>query len=58
VFVDPANPEEIAGAMSKVLADEELRKALRNRGIQRSKTFSWEKCAGETLEILEDVVRG
>src|SRR6266849_1944190 len=34
VFVDPANPEEIAGAMSKVLADEELRKALRNRGIQ------------------------
>jgi glycosyltransferase involved in cell wall biosynthesis len=58
VFVDPGDPEEIAGAISKVLADGELRKTLRNRGLQRSKTFSWEKCAGETLEILEGVARG
>jgi glycosyltransferase involved in cell wall biosynthesis len=57
VFVDPTDPGEIADAMCKVLEDEELRGTLRSKGILRSKSFSWEKCARETLEIIESVGR-
>jgi glycosyltransferase involved in cell wall biosynthesis len=56
LFVDQHNPTEIADAMMKVLGDFELRKFLSKRGLQRSKTFDWGKCAKETLEIVESLI--
>jgi glycosyltransferase involved in cell wall biosynthesis len=58
VLVDPTDPREIADAVCNVLTNEELRKTLQNKAIQRSKSFSWEKCAGETLEAIESAVKG
>lgn len=53
--VDPEDPDAIADAMHRVLSDPELASALSARGLERSKRFSWERCARETLEILEDL---
>lgn len=55
LFVDQENPHEIAQAISKVLTDDQLRRTLSLQGLERSKMFSWEKCARETLKIIEDL---
>jgi O-antigen biosynthesis alpha-1,2-mannosyltransferase len=55
VFVDPSRPEEIATAIHQVLLDSELRLSLSAKSLERAKIFRWEKCAKETLEILESV---
>lgn len=53
VAVEPTDTDAIAGAISKVLSDPALQKEMRAKGLERSKMFSWEKCARQTLEIFE-----
>ena len=55
VIVDPNQPEEIAQGIMKVIGDMETRKTLIKRGLEQVKKFSWEKCAQETLKVLEKV---
>ena len=45
----------IEDAIGKVLKDEQLKKALIQKGLQRAKEFSWEKCARETLGLFESL---
>jgi len=56
VAVDPLDSQAIANAMKKVLNDEGLQKEMREKGFERSKIFSWEKCAVETLEIFQKLI--
>lgn len=53
VLVDPENIESIAEGMQKVSTNREFREELIKKGYNRSKEFSWERCAEETLEVLE-----
>lgn len=53
--VDPANIEELATAIEKVLSDNELRRQLSEAGIERSKKFSWKKTAEATLAVYKKV---
>jgi glycosyltransferase involved in cell wall biosynthesis len=53
LFVDPEDDRDMANALGRVLSDEELRAALSAQGLERAKLFHWEKCARETLSILE-----
>lgn len=55
IMVDPRKPEELAEAMARVLGDNELLADMRRRGVERAATFSWERCARETLSIYRDV---
>ncbi|MCK4892244.1 MAG: glycosyltransferase, partial [Candidatus Pacebacteria bacterium] len=52
ITVDPYNIDELAKAIEMVLSDEKLRGILIERGYERVKNFSWEKCAEETLEFI------
>jgi glycosyltransferase involved in cell wall biosynthesis len=54
--VDPLDSQAIADAINKVLSDENLQQEMREKGFERSKIFSWEKCAVETLEIFQKLV--
>ncbi len=54
--VDPLDSQAIADAMKKVLDDEGLQREMREKGFERSKIFSWEKCAVDTLEIFKNLV--
>lgn len=56
LFVDPTREEQIADAIMKVSSDFNLQKELSAKGLARSKDFSWEKCAKETLDTLQSVV--
>jgi glycosyltransferase involved in cell wall biosynthesis len=53
LLVNPESEEEIYSAMKRLLSDKELRKNLIKKGFERVKLFSWEKAAGETLQIYK-----
>ena len=53
LFVNPEDDRDMANALGRVLSDEELRAALSAQGLERAKLFHWEKCARETLSIVE-----
>jgi glycosyltransferase involved in cell wall biosynthesis len=55
VLVDPEDVESIAHGMRRVVCDQGLRQQLIQAGRQRVKDFSWEKCARETIKVLESV---
>jgi glycosyltransferase involved in cell wall biosynthesis len=58
VFVDPESPTEIADGILRILRDSELKQSLKIKGIERSKNFSYEKCAKETLALFESLKNG
>jgi glycosyltransferase involved in cell wall biosynthesis len=55
LFIDPQKPEEIAGAMCRVLSDSAVQSDLSSKGLQRAQVFNWRKCATETLGIIESL---
>jgi glycosyltransferase involved in cell wall biosynthesis len=52
LLVDPCDTESIAGAISRLLNDAELRRDFSARGLERAKQFSWDRTARATAEIL------
>jgi glycosyltransferase involved in cell wall biosynthesis len=55
VTVDPTDVDALAEAMVRVLADGELRENLRQRGLARAASFTWERTARETVEVYRTV---
>jgi glycosyltransferase involved in cell wall biosynthesis len=53
LLVDPLDVDAIATAMQRLLTDGALRAALSRQGRARAKRFSWDRCARETLAVLE-----
>lgn len=56
VLVDPEDVESIADGMRRVVTKHDLRSRLIEVGRERAGNFSWEKCAQETLCVLEGVL--
>ncbi len=57
LLVDPQDVDAIAEAMYRLVTEPELAAELRRRGKENVKRFSWEKCARETLAVLESAAR-
>ncbi len=55
-LVDPHSPEAIAEAVRRVLEDTRLAEELHRRGLERARTFSWERTARETLAVYESLL--
>ncbi|MBN1445561.1 MAG: glycosyltransferase family 4 protein [Candidatus Omnitrophica bacterium] len=55
ILVDPYNVEELSSAIEKVLSDGQLRQELQDKGLERVKSFSWQKTAKETLQVYKEV---
>jgi glycosyltransferase involved in cell wall biosynthesis len=51
-YFDPLSCEDIAACMQRVLLDSGLRLRLRQNGIARTREFTWERCARQTLDVL------
>ena len=56
-YFDPKNIDEMANVISRVLSDDKLRAKLIKLGYEKVKEYSWEKCARETLESYEKVLK-
>jgi glycosyltransferase involved in cell wall biosynthesis len=56
-FMDPYDYQNIAEALEKSLQKDQLpNHAMRFKGIQYSKQFSWQNMAKKTLEIYSNVL--
>jgi glycosyltransferase involved in cell wall biosynthesis len=55
LYFNPDKTEDLAEKIKIILKDEEKRKKYINNGKNRVKKFSWEKCAKDTLDVLNDV---
>jgi glycosyltransferase involved in cell wall biosynthesis len=53
-FIDPYDVQALAGAMENVMGDKNLAVSLQAKGLERAKTFSWEKAARQTLEVYQE----
>jgi len=54
ILVDPYNIDSIAEGITEILRYEDMEiQEMRKKGLERAREFSWEKAAGETLEIFK-----
>lgn len=58
ILVDPTDPAAIAAAVRELLLDRPRLAAVGHAGLERAKRYSWDRCARETLEVLERVGHG
>ncbi|MFN2243849.1 MAG: glycosyltransferase family 4 protein [Anaerolineae bacterium] len=56
--VDPLDVEALAEAIHWVISDAGLRATLVERGYEQVQRFSWQRCASQVLQVLEDAGRG
>jgi glycosyltransferase involved in cell wall biosynthesis len=52
-LVDARDDAAIAAAIQRLATDQPLRDTLRERGLARAATFTWERAARQTLDVLE-----
>lgn len=55
LLVDPHNPAEIAAATMQVLTTNELRNSLIEKGLERSKYFTWENTSRKVLAVYSHI---
>lgn len=55
VLVDPTDVGKIAASLLNVVTDVDLRARLRQRGLERARTFTWERHAQGLLEIYRTI---
>lgn len=53
ILFDPERTDRMAEILSEVLKDGHLRAELSRKGLERSRQFSWEKAARETLNVYK-----
>ncbi len=56
LLVDPANTEDIANGLRRLIANESLRQSLRGKGLQRATQFSWENAVRLTWQVYEELL--
>jgi glycosyltransferase involved in cell wall biosynthesis len=55
LYFNPEKPEDIANKMLKIMHPE-TRNLLISKGMVRSKIFSWDLCAKETLAVFQQII--
>jgi glycosyltransferase involved in cell wall biosynthesis len=56
LLVDPTDPDEIARAILSLLGDSQLAADLRARGLERAKTFTWERTAQAVWGVYDKLL--
>lgn len=56
IYVNPDNPDEIAGALNRVLTDEELRKKMINEGYRYALNFREDKSIRKIMELYQKLI--
>lgn len=56
IYFEPKSHDSIADAMAQVVDDDDLRGKMIERGLARSKSFSWNRTAEETKKVYREMV--
>ena len=55
LLMDPNDTDSIADGIVRILSNKELHHTLSCKGMERSSLFTWDRCAQDTLSLLERV---
>jgi glycosyltransferase involved in cell wall biosynthesis len=55
LIINPADTLEFSQSLFKLLTNSNFRKEKIEKGVQRAKFFTWEKCARETLALYQKI---
>lgn len=55
LFFDPYSKMELVSNLRRVIDDEDLRRDLARRSLERAATFSWQRSAQETLQVFREL---
>lgn len=58
LLFDPFNTNDLASAITRLIDDPACRSSLRQKGLDRARTFSWQSTARQTLRVYEQVGAG
>ena len=58
LLVDPDDPASIAKGLDELLGDDDLRNVLRASGTARVASFTWERCARQTIDVIHRAATG
>ena len=57
IMFNPHDHQELISHMNSIVKEPSLRMSLKIQGIERSKQFSWDKCANETFKLYQEQCR-
>ncbi|HNS51265.1 MAG TPA: glycosyltransferase family 1 protein [Anaerolineae bacterium] len=58
ITIDPTDAGALTAAMVRVLAEEEMRRAMKAAGLEQARAFSWQRAAGETVTSYRRALGG
>ena len=58
MLINPYNPDSIVEAVLKIINNINLRNQLKNKGLEKTKLFSWKETAKKTLEVFYEAGKG
>jgi glycosyltransferase involved in cell wall biosynthesis len=56
LYCDPYNVDDIAQKLFTILNDDTLRETLRQRGLERAHSFTWDKCIAQTCDVISGLM--
>ena len=56
LYFNPYDESDLSEKLLRIIHDIELQGALRNRGYERAKTFTWERCVSQTCDVIEKLL--
>ena len=56
IQINPTSDKEMIAAYEKMYFDEEFRNNCIEKGLERARQFSWEKCAKEILDFIQSTL--
>jgi glycosyltransferase involved in cell wall biosynthesis len=54
LYFDPLDPEDMADRIVTLTSDRDNAREVRALGIKRAETFSWDRCAEQTLALIQE----
>jgi len=56
LYFEPKSSHELVANVERILSEPQLRSALKQKGAERLKQFSWDRCAEQTMEVYRKVL--
>ena len=57
LLVDPNNVKQISGSISVLYSNKKMKEELSEKGLERGKFFTWDKCAAQSLAVYQKAMR-
>jgi glycosyltransferase involved in cell wall biosynthesis len=55
-LINPHDEEDITQALAEVTGSEELRRSMREKGLQRARGLTWRETARRTLAVFDEII--